>query len=330
VLFPTQSCQRRVEEIVSLRREVIDLTADSFTQGMRRGTYSIVARDAGTGEIGVAVQSHWFNVGAVVSWARPGVGAVATQSVAEVAHGPNVLGRLEQDEAPARALVRVLGEDPLASFRQLGAVDARGRVAAHTGADCIPFAGQRDGEGFACQANMMAGAGVPEAMAGAFQTARGDLAERLLCALEAAEAAGGDVRGRQSAALLVVPATGESWRTRFDVRVEDHARPLEELRRLLRLARAYEMAGEADTLSAAAEHERAAELYVRAAELAPEADELGFWAGLGVAAGDLDAGVELVKAAAAVKPEWLTLLDRLSGELAPTAEAVREALGRGG
>lgn len=293
---------------------------------MRRGTYSIVARDPGTGELGVAVQSHWFSVGGVVSWARPGTGAAATQSVAEVAHGPGALDRLEAGLDAAGAIAAVLAADPRASYRQLGVVDAQGRAAAHTGADCIPFAGHVVGDGFACQANMMGPATVPEAMAAAFAGAQGDLAERMTAALLAAEAEGGDVRGRQSAALLVVPPRGEAWRTRIDIRVEDHVDPLAELQRLLRLARAYEMAGAADELAAAGDHTAAGDLYRGAAELAPEADELTFWAGLGVAADDLDAGVELVRRAAAAKPAWLTLLGRLSDELAPTAAAVRGAL----
>ena len=294
--------------------------------GARRGTYSIVARDPESGELGVAVQSHWFGVGGVVAWARAGVGAVATQSVAEVAHGPNTLDRLQQGFTVEAALEVVLAGDELARFRQLGAVDAHDCVAAHTGVGCIPHAGEVTGEGFSCQANMMAAPGVPEAMAGAYRAHEGDLAECLLAALDAAEAAGGDVRGRQSAALLVVPGTGEAWRTRFDVRVEDHADPLAELRRLTRLARAYEMAAQADELSAQSAHAEAARLYLSAAELAPEADELLFWAGLGAAAEDLDAGLELVRRAAAVKSAWLVLLDRLSDDLAPTASAVREAL----
>jgi uncharacterized Ntn-hydrolase superfamily protein len=293
---------------------------------MRRGTYSIVARDPTTGELGVAVQSHWFGVGAVVAWARPGVGAVATQSVAEVAHGPNTLERLQEGLAAPAALAAVLREDPLARFRQLGVVDAAGGVAVHTGSDCIPCASEAAGEQFTCQANMMANDTVPAAMAGAYSAHDGDLSERLLAALDAAEAAGGDVRGQQSAALLVVPATGEPWRVRFDVRVEDHSDPLGELRRLVRLARAYEMAGQADELAAEGAHTQATQLYLAAAELAPESDELTFWAGLGAAGQDLDAGLELVRRAAAIKPAWLTLLDRLSEELAPTAQAVREAL----
>lgn len=294
--------------------------------GVRRGTYSIVARDPTTGELGVAVQSHWFGVGAVVAWARPGVGAVATQSVAEVAHGPNTLERLHDGQSAREALASVLHDDALAHFRQLGVVDAHGGVAVHTGSDCIPCAGEAAGEGFTCQANMMANDTVPAAMADAYTAHDGDLSERLLAALDAAQDAGGDVRGQQSAALLVVPAKGEPWRVRFDVRVEDHADPLGELRRLVRLARAYEMAGQADELAAQGAHTQATQLYLAAAELAPECDELTFWAGLGAAAEDLDAGLELVRRAAAQKPAWLTLLDRLSQELAPTAAAVREAL----
>ncbi|MGO9489114.1 MAG: DUF1028 domain-containing protein [Solirubrobacteraceae bacterium] len=293
---------------------------------MRRGTYSIVARDAPSGELGVAVQSHWFSVGSVVAWARPGVGAVATQAVAEVAHGPNVLSRLQEGLDASGAMEAVLKADEQARFRQLGVVDSLGRVAAHTGEDCIPYAGAETGDGFSCQANMMAGETVPAAMAAAYREQGGDLAARLLAALQAAERAGGDMRGRQSAAILVVPAQGEPWRTRLDIRVEDHADPLAELERLLRLARAYEMAGEADELLAQGSHAEATALYLRAAELAPEADELTFWAGLGVAAQDLDGGVELVRRAADVKPAWLTLLDRLSEELAPTAASVRASL----
>jgi uncharacterized Ntn-hydrolase superfamily protein len=295
---------------------------------MRRGTYSIVARDPSSGEIGVAVQSHWFAVGAVVSWARPGVGAAATQSVAEVAHGANTLERLGDGLDAAAAIAAVLSDDALAHFRQLGAVDARGAAAAHTGTGCIPYAGHLVGADFACQANMMATETVPAAMADAYSAHGGDLADRLMAALDAAEAAGGDVRGRQSAALLVVPAAGEPWRTRFDLRVDDDTEPLDELRRLLRLARAYELASQADELLAASDHAAASQRYVRAAELAPEADELLFWAGLGVAAEDMDAGVELVRKAAARKPAWLTLLERLPAELEPNAEPLRAAMGK--
>jgi uncharacterized Ntn-hydrolase superfamily protein len=296
---------------------------------MRRGTYSIVARDPHTGELGVAVQSHWFGVGSVVAWARPGVGAVATQSVAEVAHGPDALERMSEGLDAHSAMEAVLAADELTRYRQLGVVDAAGRVATHTGADCIPCAGDVRGHGFTCQANMMARTGVPEAMAQAYIAYEGDLAGRLLAALDAAEVAGGDVRGRQSAALLVVSASGAPWRTRFDVRVEDHTDPLGELRRLVRFARAYEMAGEGDERAAAGEHAHATRLYLAAAELAPEIDELTFWAGLGAAAQDLDAGVALVRRAIANGGQWRRLLNRLSPDLAPAAETIRDALDRG-
>jgi uncharacterized Ntn-hydrolase superfamily protein len=249
--------------------------------------------------------------------------------VAEVAHGPNTLERMQEGLGAQDAIAAVLASDQQAAYRQLGAVDASGGAAAHTGEDCIPHAGDVVGEGFACQANMMAGETVPQAMAAAYAAAEGDLAERMLAALRGAESAGGDVRGRQSAALLVVPAEGEPWRARFEIRVEDHSDPLGELARLLRLARAYEMAGEADELAAGGEHRQATSLYVTAAKLAPEADELTFWAGLGVAAEDLPRGVELVRQAIAAKPSWETLLGRLSDELAPTARAVLAVIDAG-
>jgi uncharacterized Ntn-hydrolase superfamily protein len=296
---------------------------------MRHGTYSIVARDPQTGELGAAVHSHWFSVGSLCTWARPGVGAVATQSVVEPAHGPNALDRLADGASAAAALEAVLATDSLARVRQVGVVDARDGVAVHTGADCIPHAGHVTGEHHSAQANMMERDTVPAAMSAAFERAEGDLAARLMAALQGAEEEGGDVRGRQSAALLVVPAEGEAWRARIDLRVEDHADPLAELERLLALQRAYELAGTADELMAADRAQAAGELYRRAAELAPGSDELLFWAGLALAhAGDLEAGADAVRRAAEVQPNWLVLLDRLSPDFAPAGAQVRRALGR--
>jgi uncharacterized Ntn-hydrolase superfamily protein len=295
---------------------------------MRHGTYSIVARDPATGELGVAVQSHWFSVGSLCPWARPGVGAVATQSIVEPAHGPNGLDRLAAGEAAGNALAALMAADPLARVRQVGIVDAAGRVAAHTGADCVPCAGHVLGEHWACQANMMLRDTVPSAMSAAFLAGRGDLADRLLAALEGAEGEGGDVRGRQSAALVVVRDSGEPWQTRIDLRVEDHPDPLAELRRLLGLHRAYELAGDADELAGAGRPEEAGPLYRRAAELAPESPELLFWAGLALAQlGAFDEGADAVRRAGAASPGLLVLLDRLTPELAPAGEAVRQALG---
>ena len=295
---------------------------------MRHGTYSIVAHDAATGELGAAVQSHWFSVGSLCTWARPGVGAVATQSVVEPAYGPGLLDRLAAGAVPGAALQTMLAADELARLRQVAVVDARGAAATHTGPDCIAHAGHVSGEGFSCQANMMAGETVPGAMAAAYDAAAGDLADRLLAALEGAEAAGGDVRGRQSAALLVVPARAEAWRWRVDLRVEDHPDPIAELDRLLALQRAYGLAGEADTLMGEGRAQEAGGLYRRAAELAPASDELLFWSGLAIAhTGDLEAGAKVVAAAAGIHPGWRVLLERLSPEFAPAGAEVRRALG---
>ena len=296
---------------------------------MRHGTYSIVALDPSTGELGAAVHSHWFSVGSLCTWARPGVGAVATQSVVEPAHGPNALDRIEAGASAQEAIDELLAADPLHSVRQLGAVDARGGVAVATGADCILHAGDATGATWSCQANMMERDTVPAAMSAAFEAADGDLPARLLAALLGAEGEGGDVRGRQSAALLVVPAEGEAWRTRVDLRVEDHHDPLTELQRLVALSRAYELAGAADELMAAERGDEAGELYKRAAELAPGSDELLFWAGLAVAnAGDVEEGAAAVARAAEAQPNWLVLLERLSPDFAPAGAAVRRALGR--
>jgi uncharacterized Ntn-hydrolase superfamily protein len=257
------------------------------------------------------------------------VGAVATQSVVEPAHGPRGLERLAAGEDAGTALAALLAADALADLRQVGIVDARGGVAVHTGPGCIPEAGDVRGEHWTCQANMMERRTVPDAMSAGFAAAGGDLAERLMTALEAAEAEGGDVRGRQSAALLVVPATGEPWRFRVDLRVEDHTDPIGELRRLLGLQRAYELAGEGDELLAAGRPEEAGERYRAAQALAPGSHELLFWAGLAMAqAGDLDGGVDAVRRAAEVHPNWLLLLERLSPDFAPAGAQVLRVLSR--
>jgi uncharacterized Ntn-hydrolase superfamily protein len=295
---------------------------------MRRGTYSIVARDPDTGELGVAVQSHWFSVGSIVSWALPGIGAVATQSIAEPAYGPRLLDRLEAGSSPRDALDELLAADEQARFRQVAVVDAGGAIAVHTGEGCIPQAGHVEGDGYSAQANMMASAEVWPTMAEAFGAAQGPLARRLLAALEAAEAAGGDVRGRQSAALLVVPSGGETWQKVADLRVEDDPEPLAELTRLLDLSDAYGVATEGDDLVGEGRHAEAAERYRKASELAPESAELMFWAGLGVAdAGEVDEGADYVRRTIELHAGWRELLARLHPEIAPGAEPVRRVLG---
>ncbi len=290
-------------------------------------TYSIVARDEHSGELGVAVQSHWFSVGPIVPWAQAGVGAVATQANVEVSYGPRALSLLATGSSAAEALERLTAEDSGAATRQVAVVDAAGRTAAHTGTQCMAAAGDISGAGVSCQANIMANDTVWGAMLEAYQGGGRALRERLLRALDAAEAAGGDLRGRQSAAILIVPAAGEPWESLLSLRVEDHEEPLRELRRLCELQDAYALAGDADALAGAGEHERAAALYRRAAELAPGNDELGFWAGLSAAyLGDIDGGVRLVAEAIAVQPGWLELLGRLTADAAPGVEQVRARL----
>ncbi len=290
-------------------------------------TYSIVARDPATGELGVAVQSHWFSVGPLVPWAMPGVGAVATQANIEVAHGPHALALLREGLDAGSALQRLLSADPGAAGRQLAIVDAAGRVAAHTGSSCMPEAGHVTADGVSCQANIMASASVWPAMLEAFERTDGPLAGRLLAALDAAESEGGDIRGRQSAALLVAPAEGEEWEAKISLRVEDHPEPLVELKRLVALRDAYELAGQADALVNESRHDEAARLYVQASERAPDNHELLFWAGLGAAqSGDLDTGAARVRQAIAMQPGWKVLLGRLPADVAPAAQAVLERL----
>jgi uncharacterized Ntn-hydrolase superfamily protein len=290
-------------------------------------TYSIVARDPETGELGVAVQSHWFSVGHIVPWARPGVGAVATQANAEPAYGPRTLDLMAAGASAPEALARLLAEDALAESRQVAVVDAAGAVAAHTGEACMAFAGDVQGEGVSCQANIMAGADVWPAMLEAYAGAPGSLTARLLTALNVAEATGGDLRGRQSAAILVVPAAGQAWDAVVSVRVEDHPDPLPELARLVRLDEAYRVADRGDEALAAGRHQEAAVHFTRACELAPESQELRFWAGLGAAQiGDMDTALDHMRPVVAAHAGWLELLRRLTPEQAPSAPAVLAAL----
>src|SRR5579864_116032 len=294
-------------------------------------TYSIVARDKDTGELGVAVQSHYFQVGPVVPWARSGVGAVATQSHVNVSFGPLGLELLQAGHTAQQALKALLAGDTSAVDRQVSIVDAAGNVATHTGPRCIPAAGHRTGDGFSCQANLMEKDTVWDAMCEAYTSAHAPLAERMMAALEAAEAEGGDIRGRQSAAMLVVSGmpTGRWWEERIiDLRVEDAPDPLAELRRLLRVKRAYLTFTDADRLEEAGEVEAAARKRAEGQRLAPEMVELKFWTGLGMAEkGDVDGGCALMAEAVRKDRRWIEALnrlvavDRLSAETARAIEA---------
>ncbi len=243
-------------------------------------TFSIVARDSATGDIGVAVQSHYFSVGPIVPWAEPGIGAVATQSLVEVSYGPKGLELMRNGKSAEQALHDLLGEDPHPEVRQVAMVDVRGNVAAHTGAKCIPAAGDSIGDGFSVQANLMSSDRVWPAMAHAYEHSKGDLAERLLAALEAGQLAGGDIRGQQSAAIVIVKGkrSNRPWADRvMDLRVEDSPKPIAELRRLVTLWRAYRNVDEGDALVTDGKVEDAMKAYAEAARLAPGNDEILFW-----------------------------------------------------
>jgi uncharacterized Ntn-hydrolase superfamily protein len=298
---------------------------------MRAMTYSIVARDKKTGEFGVAVQSHYFQVGPVVPWALAGVGAVATQSQVNISYGPLGLELLQAGYTAEQALRALTAGDPHAELRQCAIVDADGNVAAHTGSQCIPAAGHKLGDGFSCQANLMERDTVWAAMAAAYESTDAPLAERMMAALDVAEVEGGDIRGRQSAAMLVVSATGTGrpWEDRLiDLRVEDGAEPLLELRRLLHIRRAYDVDTEADQLDEAGDPAAAAAKRRQAFELAPEIVELRFWAGVAmVTSGDLDGGCVLIGEAVRQDGRWLETVrrlvpvDRVSAEQAAAIEA---------
>jgi uncharacterized Ntn-hydrolase superfamily protein len=280
-------------------------------------TYSIVARDPATGEMGVAVQSHWFAVGSIVTWGEAGVGVVATQSLVDPAYGPKGLELMRQGIAAPDALDRLVAADSGRNGRQVAMVDAHGRVKAYTGPSAIAAAGHHVGAQYSVQANMMGQATVWPAMATAFEAATGSLADRLIAALEAAERAGGDVRGRQSAAILVVKptGTGKPWvggDRLFDLRVDDHPHPVEELKRLVRLQKAYTHANRGDELMTEKKVDEALKEYAASAKIAPEIVELPFWEAVTLASVGREAEAKpIFTAVFAKEPIWAELLARL-------------------
>ncbi len=287
-------------------------------------TYSIVARDPDTGELGVAVQSHWFSVGSVVSWAEAGVGAVATQSLVDPAYGPLGLDLMRLGRTAPDALRSLTAGDQGRAVRQVAMIDAKGQVTAHTGKRCIAAAGHIVDERnqFSVQANLMTDDTVWPAMAEAYRSASGDLADRLVAALEAAQAAGGDIRGRQSAALLVVSAkpTGKPWSDRrFDLRIEDHPHPVQELKRLVRLQRAYLHMNAGDEAMEHGDFKKASREYAAAEKLAPEITEIPFWHAVTLAGSDrVNDSLPIFRRVFAREPVWAELIDRLvPSELLP-------------
>ncbi len=254
-------------------------------------TYSIVARDGETGQLGVAVQSHWFSVGSVVPWAEAGVGAVATQSLAEISYGPLGLDLMRGGKSATQALEALKSVDQGAAYRQVAMISADGDVAAHTGDLCIAHAGHLtgtldDGTVYSVQANLMGPSTIPAAMVSAFSRASGTLAERLFVAMAAAQDEGGDIRGKQSAAMIVVAgeATGDAGAdTVLEIRIEDHAEPIAELRRLLTLHAAYEHMNAGDVAIEHGDTATALREYSAALELAPQVAEMHFWTGVSLA-----------------------------------------------
>jgi uncharacterized Ntn-hydrolase superfamily protein len=282
-------------------------------------TYSIVARDPATGAFGVAVQTYWFGVGSAVPWAQPGVGAVATQSFTEISYGPRGLEMMRAGSGAPETLAALLAADEGAEMRQVAMVDAEGNAAAHTGASCVDACGHVTGDGVSCQANMMERDTVWDAMMAAFAGAEGDLGARLLAALEAAEGEGGDIRGRQSAALVVVPGSGDPWERTIDIRVEDSDAPLEELARLLNLSRAWDALGSAGDHLSEERFDDARAAYEKALTLDPDDDQIAFWAGNFYAQmGEMERAKELHARALAANPRWAPYLRRITAiELFP-------------
>ncbi|HSQ36029.1 MAG TPA: DUF1028 domain-containing protein [Candidatus Binatia bacterium] len=278
-------------------------------------TYSIVAYDPASGQMGVAVQSHWFSVGSTVTWAEAGIGAVATQSFVEPAYGPLGLQLLRAGKTAREALTALLTVDAHKEVRQVAMVDVRGDVAVHTGAKCIAAAGHRQGVHYSCQANMMEKDTVWTAMATAFEAAPGELVDRLLAALLAAEKEGGDIRGRQSAAILVVnnKISGTPWKNRvFDLRVEDHPQPLQELQRLVTIAKAYNHMNRGDDLLTENNVSRALAEYTTAMGIYPGNPEMVFWPAVTMAAsGQVEESLPLFKKVFATDRRWAELLKRL-------------------
>jgi uncharacterized Ntn-hydrolase superfamily protein len=279
-------------------------------------TYSIVARDSKTGEMGVGVQSHWFSVGSVVSWGEAGVGVVATQSLVNKSFGLRGLDLLKQGKTPQEAVEILISEDEGREVRQLAILDYQGNVATHTGSKCIKYAGHKVGDNFSVQANMMLSQKVWPAMAEAFEKYGNlSLPERIIKSLEAAESVGGDIRGKQSAALLVV--SGEIAENKWedpiiDLRVEDHDDPLKELVRLLKIFRAYEHMNNGDLAIEKGNMVKALEEYEAAQDMFPENLEMTYWTAVSLAnQNNLEEALKLFKKIFKKNNNWRLLTERL-------------------
>jgi uncharacterized Ntn-hydrolase superfamily protein len=291
-------------------------------------TYSIIGRDAETGEIGIAVQSRWFHAGQDLAWIQPAVGAVCTQAITDPSYGPRGLELLQAGKSPREAIDELTAADPGLDVRQVAIASADGDIAQHTGAACVAAAGHASGSTCCAQGNMLASDTCWGAMVEAFERASGPLPDRLLAALEAAEREGGDARGRQAGRLLVCGGrpTGAEWEDRVvDLQVVDHPRPVEELARLLRLQRAYARLSSAFQLVRAGNATGAAAEVDAAAELAPEDDQIAFWRATILApTGRVDEAAAAFREAVRAHPAWPDFLRRCvaAGLVPPGAEAL--------
>ena len=301
-------------------------------------TYSVVARDPATGNFGVAVQSHWFSVGSVVPWAEAGVGAVATQSLVNVTYGPLGLELMRGGRTAPEALKALIETDDGADVRQVAMIDAHGNVATHTGKHCIAMASDHngttsDGMVYSCQSNLMLKGTVADAMARALETSSGKpFADRLIDALRAAQGEGGDIRGRQSAAIVIVKgeSSGRPWDDEVvRLHVHDHPTPLVELQRLLTLHNAYEHMNEGDLAIEHKDTPRALREYGAAMKMAPEVHEMVFWTAVSlVSAGEVDKAIPLLaRAYTDPNADWRETLRRLpASELLPDDPKLIERL----
>ena len=315
---------------------ILAIIASSFCMSQQTirptHTYSIVAFEEETGQLGVAVQSHWFSVGPIVPWAESGVGAIATQSFVEASYGPLGLELMRAGKSAEETLAALIEADKNKDVRQVAMVDAKGRVAVHTGKSCIPEAGHHLGDTFTCQANLMLKNTVWDAMAKAYKNTKGELADRLLAALEAAEAEGGDIRGKQSAALIVVrgESSGVWWKDRlYDLRIEDHPTPVKEMRRLLKLNKAYNHMNLGDEYLTENKVEDAMKAYTKAMEMYPDNAEMIFWPAVTLAAtGNVEKSLPLFKKVFAMDYNWVILLPRLPkvGQLPQDEELLKTIL----
>ena len=278
-------------------------------------TYSIVAYDSVAGEMGVAVQSHWFQVGTLVTWGEAGVGVVATQSFVEISYGPLGLELMRAGKTAPQALEALLKIDEHSDVRQVAMVDIHGNVAVHTGEKCIREAGHFKGEGFTAQANLMKNNTVWGAMAKAYEATKGDLLSRLMSALKAAQDEGGDIRGQQSAAILIVPTTtkGQPWKEKIvDLRIDDHPDPINEMERLVKVHRAYKFMNEGDDQMTYNNIPAALEAYSAAHALYPESMEILYWTAATMAGvGRIEEALPLFKQVFAKEPEWKEVTRRL-------------------